>query len=184
MTLGFPITLGFIDIFAPQHLLLIAFVCLLVFGRRLPEIGRSMGKGITEFKKGLRDAGEEISGQPQEPYAAQQQQQNYNPNQFPPPQPHGYQPPQRPPQQFQTPYPQQQAGYQQQGGYQQPQPQPQQQGGYQQTPQQGYPPQGGYPQQQGYPPQGGYQQPPQQHMQQPAPVGPGQVRVTRNDMVD
>ncbi len=162
-------TLGFIDIFAPQHLLLIAFVCLLIFGRRLPEIGRSMGKGITEFKKGLRDAGEEVSGQPLDPYASHPQQQ-YNPNQFAAPQPQQpLPPPQRGPQQYQQPYPQQQQGYPPQGGYPQQSGYPQQQQGYQQ-------PGGG----------GGYQQPMgQQRMQTPpAPVGPGQVRVTRNDMVD
>jgi sec-independent protein translocase protein TatA len=26
----------------------------LIFGRRLPEVGRSMGRGIVEFKKGLK----------------------------------------------------------------------------------------------------------------------------------
>jgi len=36
------------------ELLIIAFIGLLLFGRRLPEVGRSLGKGIVEFKKGLR----------------------------------------------------------------------------------------------------------------------------------
>jgi sec-independent protein translocase protein TatA len=31
----------------------IAFLGLLLFGKRLPEVGRSIGKGIVEFKKGL-----------------------------------------------------------------------------------------------------------------------------------
>lgn len=35
-------------------------VGLLLFGKRLPEIARSMGKGIVEFKKGLRDVEDEI----------------------------------------------------------------------------------------------------------------------------
>ena len=43
-----------------QELLIIAFIALLIFGRRLPEVGRSLGKGIVEFKKGLQDTGEEI----------------------------------------------------------------------------------------------------------------------------
>jgi len=32
----------------------IAVVALLIFGRRLPEVGRSLGQGLVEFKKGLR----------------------------------------------------------------------------------------------------------------------------------
>jgi sec-independent protein translocase protein TatA len=31
----------------------IALLGLLLFGKRLPEVGRSIGKGIVEFKKGL-----------------------------------------------------------------------------------------------------------------------------------
>jgi sec-independent protein translocase protein TatA len=35
------------------EMLLLAFLGLLIFGKRLPEVGRSLGKGILEFKKGL-----------------------------------------------------------------------------------------------------------------------------------
>ncbi|RLS87557.1 MAG: twin-arginine translocase TatA/TatE family subunit [Planctomycetota bacterium] len=28
---------------------------LLIFGRRLPEVGKSLGQGIKEFKRGLKD---------------------------------------------------------------------------------------------------------------------------------
>jgi len=39
-----------------QELLVILLICLLVFGAsKLPEIGRSLGKTIGEFKKGLKD---------------------------------------------------------------------------------------------------------------------------------
>ena len=107
-------TLAFIEGFgSPLHWLIVAFVCLLIFGRRLPEVGRSLGKGITEFKKGLKDAGDEVGGHAQDPY----QQTNSQPM-----------PPQRQPQQFQGGYqqpPMQQQQYQ--GGYQQPQQQQQMQ---------------------------------------------------------
>lgn len=44
---------------APE-LLLILFICLLVFGaNRLPEIGKAMGKTIKEFKKALKDVNSE-----------------------------------------------------------------------------------------------------------------------------
>jgi sec-independent protein translocase protein TatA len=36
-----------------QELLIIAFVALLVFGNRLPSVMRSLGKSVTEFKKGV-----------------------------------------------------------------------------------------------------------------------------------
>ena len=38
----------------PQEMIVIAILGVLLFGKRLPEVGRSLGKGIVEFKKGLR----------------------------------------------------------------------------------------------------------------------------------
>ncbi len=46
--------------FDPLHLLVIGVVALLLFGKRLPEVGRSLGRGISEFRKGLRDVTDEI----------------------------------------------------------------------------------------------------------------------------
>src|SRR5580704_17458334 len=46
--------------FAPENWLLIAGIALLLFGKRLPDVGRSLGKGIVEFKKGLAGIEDEI----------------------------------------------------------------------------------------------------------------------------
>ena len=44
-------------LFQPMHLLVIFFIALLVFGpKKLPELGRGIGDGIRELKKGLVDA--------------------------------------------------------------------------------------------------------------------------------
>jgi sec-independent protein translocase protein TatA len=34
---------------------------LLIFGRRLPEVGRSLGRGIVEFKRGVKGIDDEIN---------------------------------------------------------------------------------------------------------------------------
>lgn len=44
------------------ELLIILAVVLLFFGRKIPGVARSLGSGITEFKKGLRE-GEESTKQ-------------------------------------------------------------------------------------------------------------------------
>ena len=44
----------------PQELLIVGAVAVLLFGKRLPEVGRSLGKGIVEFKKGIRGIEDEI----------------------------------------------------------------------------------------------------------------------------
>lgn len=47
----------FTGVASPTHLLLILVVVLLLFGaKRLPELGRNLGRGITEFKRGLNSA--------------------------------------------------------------------------------------------------------------------------------
>jgi sec-independent protein translocase protein TatA len=45
---------------SPQEWLVILVVGVLLFGRRLPEVGRYLGKGIVEFKKGLKGLEDEI----------------------------------------------------------------------------------------------------------------------------
>ncbi|MFP4028021.1 MAG: twin-arginine translocase TatA/TatE family subunit [Candidatus Brocadiia bacterium] len=40
--------------------IIILIVALLLFGKRLPEVMRSMGQGIQEFKKGMHDVNEGV----------------------------------------------------------------------------------------------------------------------------
>jgi sec-independent protein translocase protein TatA len=58
MTADVPLLLGFIDI-GPVEMLLVGIVALLLFGKNLPEVARSVGRGISEFKQGLMGLGEE-----------------------------------------------------------------------------------------------------------------------------
>lgn len=37
-----------------MEMMVVMGVAVLLFGKRLPEVGRSLGKGIIEFKKGIR----------------------------------------------------------------------------------------------------------------------------------
>ncbi len=54
------------------EILVILLVLLLVFGaKRLPEIGQSMGKGIREFKKSIREVRNEIDTDTSVPPARQ-----------------------------------------------------------------------------------------------------------------
>jgi sec-independent protein translocase protein TatA len=46
----------------PQELMLLAILGVLFFGRKLPEVGRYLGKGIVEFKKGIKGLEDEFEG--------------------------------------------------------------------------------------------------------------------------
>jgi sec-independent protein translocase protein TatA len=50
----------------PEMLALLA-LGLLLFGRRLPEVGRSLGRGIVEFKRGLKGMADEIEEESSKP---------------------------------------------------------------------------------------------------------------------
>jgi TatA/E family protein of Tat protein translocase len=60
-----------------SELIIIMVIILLVFGaKRLPEIGQSLGRGIQDFKRSLRDV-----------------EHNIERDQLPPPPPPAYRPP-------------------------------------------------------------------------------------------
>ena len=45
---------------SPIHWFVIAIVLLLLFGNRLPNVMRSLGQGVVEFKKGLQGIEEDV----------------------------------------------------------------------------------------------------------------------------
>ena len=51
---------GFLGEFSLWHWMIVAVIGILLFGKRLPEVGRSLGKGIVEFKKGLKGLEDEV----------------------------------------------------------------------------------------------------------------------------
>lgn len=56
--------LAFIDVLSPTHMIVILVVALIFFGNRLPEVARSFGRAINEFKRGLREVENEIDQTP------------------------------------------------------------------------------------------------------------------------
>ncbi len=46
----------FEGLFAPQHLIIIFAIALLIFGpKKLPELGKGLGEGIRALKEGMKD---------------------------------------------------------------------------------------------------------------------------------
>jgi sec-independent protein translocase protein TatA len=55
----------------PTHVLLLLLVVLMLFGaKRLPELGRSLGTGLRDFKQSLEGGGREAD-QPEQPPAVE-----------------------------------------------------------------------------------------------------------------
>jgi sec-independent protein translocase protein TatA len=73
---------------SPIQLAVVGLIALLLFGKRLPEVMRSLGKGITEFKKGMNGLEEEMHR------GNNSNSNNYNSNAYLPPQ--NYHEPARP----------------------------------------------------------------------------------------
>lgn len=60
----------------PLLLIVILVIALLIFGKRLPDVARSLGKGIVEFKKGVKGIEDEVERPLPPPGQNYYQQQN------------------------------------------------------------------------------------------------------------
>lgn len=52
---------AFLPNIGTPEMVILGIVAILLFGSRLPEVARNLGKGVTEFKKGLRGIENEIN---------------------------------------------------------------------------------------------------------------------------
>jgi sec-independent protein translocase protein TatA len=44
-----------------HEMIIFGIIALLLFGKRLPEVARSLGKGVTEFKKGIAGVEDDLN---------------------------------------------------------------------------------------------------------------------------
>jgi sec-independent protein translocase protein TatA len=51
---------GILGPIGTPELIILAILGLLIFGKRLPEVGRGLGKSIVEFRKGLKSVEDDI----------------------------------------------------------------------------------------------------------------------------
>jgi sec-independent protein translocase protein TatA len=58
---------------SPQDIIILLVIGVLLFGRKLPEVGKYLGKGIVEFKKGLKGIEDEVDNSSQQRQTTQQQ---------------------------------------------------------------------------------------------------------------
>jgi len=56
-------SLALFSSFGWQEIVILLVLGVLVFGKRLPEVGKNFGRSIVEFKKGLKGVGDEIEAE-------------------------------------------------------------------------------------------------------------------------
>ena len=61
----------------PETILIVVLALLLFGPKKIPELGRSLGKGLREFKKGTSGLMDELNSEIKQPYNPQQQ--NHHP---------------------------------------------------------------------------------------------------------
>ena len=55
-----PLTLALFGTLGMPEMIVLGILGVLIFGKRLPEVGKSLGKGIVEFKKGLQGIDDDV----------------------------------------------------------------------------------------------------------------------------
>lgn len=65
------------------EMIVILIIGLLIFGRRLPEVGRSLGKGIVEFKRGIKGIEDDIDDESNRDQSSNRRLDQQGPNEIP-----------------------------------------------------------------------------------------------------
>jgi sec-independent protein translocase protein TatA len=61
----------------PLEMIIFGVIAVLLFGKNLPSVGRSLGKSIVEFKKGLNDIKSEVDAATYSQPSTRVEQQRY-----------------------------------------------------------------------------------------------------------